>query len=421
MITSLRLIDFKNFADETLHLGPFTVLVGANASGKSNIRDAFRFLHGVGRGYTLEEIVRGKLDESGQLEWQPIRGGRNEIIRMQPPMEPNSRTPPPHLPAFRLKIEMILENDTSAIYLIEVSSEIGKSGFRITYERLCVDEEAVYEKPRTEYGNRQVSVNNNRTVNINLDKPALVQLLGNANVSEQEKGKIASVICVLENIYIPEFLPDKMRLPSFPSQNALGDHGENLPTVLYEICSDDTRQSILADWLRALTPMEVKGFEFGGDRFNRINLRIEEESGTRISAYSASDGTLRFLAILATLLGQDGGSYFFEEINSGIHPSRLHLLMDLIETQADRGDLQVIATTHSPDVLSIMNEETFRHTSVICRREGTNSAIIRPMCEIPKAVELRKSQGLGRLLAGGWMETALAFTEEDEDGEEMSG
>ena len=60
MFTSLRLVNFKNFADETLKLGPFTVIVGANASGKSNIRDAFRFLHGIGRGYTLAEIIGGK-------------------------------------------------------------------------------------------------------------------------------------------------------------------------------------------------------------------------------------------------------------------------------------------------------------------------------------------------------------------------
>ena len=81
MITSLRLIDFKNFADETLHLGPFTVLVGANASGKSNIRDAFRFLHGIGRGYTLAEILGGKFGAGGQIEWEPIRGGPFETIR----------------------------------------------------------------------------------------------------------------------------------------------------------------------------------------------------------------------------------------------------------------------------------------------------------------------------------------------------
>ena len=40
MITSLRLVNFKNFDDETLRVGPFTLIVGANASGKSNIRDA---------------------------------------------------------------------------------------------------------------------------------------------------------------------------------------------------------------------------------------------------------------------------------------------------------------------------------------------------------------------------------------------
>ena len=42
MITALRLVDFKNFANEKLQVGPFTVIVGTNASGKSNIRDAFR-------------------------------------------------------------------------------------------------------------------------------------------------------------------------------------------------------------------------------------------------------------------------------------------------------------------------------------------------------------------------------------------
>ena len=46
----------KGFADERLRMGPFTVIVGANASGKSNIRDALRFVHGIGRGYTLAEI-----------------------------------------------------------------------------------------------------------------------------------------------------------------------------------------------------------------------------------------------------------------------------------------------------------------------------------------------------------------------------
>ena len=81
MITEIRLRDFKNFADEVLRVGPFTVIVGANASGKSNIRDAFRFLHGIGRGYTLAEVIGGKYGSGGHVEWEPIRGGANELVR----------------------------------------------------------------------------------------------------------------------------------------------------------------------------------------------------------------------------------------------------------------------------------------------------------------------------------------------------
>ncbi len=101
MITSIRLVNFKNFADETLRVGPFTVIVGANASGKSNIRDAFRFLCGIGRGYTLAEIIGGKYGPGGQREWEPIRGARNEIVRFG--------LLHPHMPSeFSLHVELKL-------------------------------------------------------------------------------------------------------------------------------------------------------------------------------------------------------------------------------------------------------------------------------------------------------------------------
>ncbi len=60
MLTKITFKGFKNFKDTSLELGPLTLLVGANASGKSNIRDAFRFLHGIARGYNLAEIMGEK-------------------------------------------------------------------------------------------------------------------------------------------------------------------------------------------------------------------------------------------------------------------------------------------------------------------------------------------------------------------------
>ncbi len=44
MLERLRLTDFKSFVDEEAELAPLTLLVGANASGKSNFLDALRFL-----------------------------------------------------------------------------------------------------------------------------------------------------------------------------------------------------------------------------------------------------------------------------------------------------------------------------------------------------------------------------------------
>ena len=71
--------------------------------------------------------------------------------------------------------------------------------------------------------------------------------------------------------------------------------------------------------------------------------------------------------------------------------------------------MQVLATTYSPAFLSMINDETFKHTSVICRRPDANDAVIRPVAELPGAERLRESEGLGRLHASGWMEDAVFF------------
>ena len=47
MITRLQVRNFKSLRDIDLAFGPLSVLVGPNMSGKSNIRDVFRFLYQV--------------------------------------------------------------------------------------------------------------------------------------------------------------------------------------------------------------------------------------------------------------------------------------------------------------------------------------------------------------------------------------
>ena len=409
MITSIRLVNFKNFADETLKVGPFTVIVGANASGKSNIRDAFRFLHGIGRGYTLAEILGGKYGPGGQREWGGIRGATNEIIRFG-----NSE--------FSINIRANVP-DGDLIYTLEAEYDDFRSGgFRVTYEELICEGKTVY-KGRGLHGT--MWVNSDKGLErgdpvgqpFRSEQPALLQdtaILGEERLIEDKPSR--QMGSILTGIHFIDLVPDRIREPTFPGQHKLGDSGENLPSVLEAICADSTRGRNLMSWLQELTPMDVKDFDFPRDPSGRVHLQIVERNGRKVSAYSASDGTLRFLGILAALLAPNAsGLYFFEEIDNGIHPNRLWLLMDFIERQTAKGNVQVITTTHSPALLAWMNDATFENTSVVYRYDHWADSVIRPIADLYNLRDLRNSQGLGRLFTGGWLENAMACSEGDPD------
>ncbi len=453
MITSLRLVDFKNFADETLRVGPFTVIVGTNASGKSNIRDAFRFLHGIGRGYTLAEILGGRFGQGRQEEWERIRGG-NQIVRFDRaafriisgsagltavPRRTSARS------SFRLDLGLRLEED-DVVYTVEVGASARRSSqFLVIGEGLRIGSREVFTSRRDESagapeplasdethdGNYITLVepdplllrlgpseqgNSTEEVPVDARQPALAQIPKRQAVAANHRDRVEQVIDYLAAMRFPALDPYMMRQPVLPDQNMLGDSGVNLPAVLHGICSDRKRKKTLISWTRGLTPTDVQDLEFPVDPITgRIHLVIREKNERRFVAESASDGTLRLLGVLAALFGSKPAKlYFFEDIEDGFHPSRLRLLLELIERETVRRGIQVVTTTHSPDLLAQANDRTFGDMSLVCRREDSENTVIRPVTKLPNAGRLRRSQGLGRLHATGWMEDMIAFEGDDE-------
>ena len=411
MITSLRLVDFKNFRHETLRVGPFTVIVGANASGKSNIRDAFRFLHGIGRGYTLAEIIGGKYGVGGQQEWEPIRGATTEVAGFGQP-------------GIILRIELQDDLRYGIQATVDPPSAGIAGGFRVNKEELVEGSERMYRLDGGSGNEGELRMaETNAPIRVRRNQPALTQIREHERVPPAVRRCSAEVMNTLAGMRFLELSPDRMRQPAFPSQTVLGDRGVNLPAVLQAICADPQRKTTLIDWIDELSPAGVKELVFRDSPFRgRVELGIREQSGLVVSADSASDGTLRLLGVLAALLADDPARfYFFEEIDNGIHPARQWLLLELIEKQTAEGGVQVVTTTHSTGLLTSVNDSTFSHTSLVCRPEDATDAIIRPLADLPNAGKLRKSQGLGRLLAGGWMEDMIAFTEDAGDSWAASG
>ena len=426
MITSLRLRNFKNFEDETLKLGPFTVIVGANASGKSNIRDAFRFLHGIGRGYTLAEIMGGKYGPGGQSEWKGIRGVPNAVGRID-----NEHNIP--YATFSMTVGTNPAGKDKASYSISVwFDSFGPRGYRITQESLIAGPKTIFTTLETEDSFADIGdvmwlkfgedAKWQWPTSLSKLQPALSQFFVTFEPIYRENVSDPGVTPLFQKMRFLELSPEHMRESSIPGANVLGDFGQNLPSALESICSDPHRKQTLLSWFEELTPMDVQDFDLPRDPSGRVHLYITERNGRKVSANSASDGTLRFLGILAALLNDDaGGLYFFEEIDNGIHPNRLWLLLELIERQTAKGKIQVITTTHNPALLAWMNDETFENTSVVYRDEHWSDSVIRPIADLYNLRELRQSKGLEWLLTSDWLQNAMHFSEGGPDTDDDEG
>lgn len=211
--------------------------------------------------------------------------------------------------------------------------------------------------------------------------------------------------------------PEVLRLASGANQTTLGDQGHNLASVLMNLCEDEHRKSTLIEWVETLTPMDAKDFEFDvAKHSNEVTLVLVEKDGTKTPMQSASDGTLRFLGLL-TLLFQDDPPQllFIEEIETGLHPTRLDLLANLIEQRTAQTETQVIATTHAPQFLQVLDDETLEDAQLVYRTGDGPEAKICPLLEVPTAHEVlaEPSQSVRELHSTGWFERVMAFSGEE--------
>ena len=119
-------------------------------------------------------------------------------------------------------------------------------------------------------------------------------------------------------------------------------------------------------------------------RFKRMTTPIEggavqfhlRESGLRepISAARLSDGTIRFVALLATLFSPSPPPLVcIDEPELGLHPDAVALLGDLLVEASDR--MQLVVTTHSDALVSALTSRP--EAIVACERPGAGTELRR--------------------------------------------
>jgi predicted ATPase len=214
---------------------------------------------------------------------------------------------------------------------------------------------------------------------------------------------------------------DALRQPSTPGQDVLSDNGRNLSSVLYAICQDEQQKRNLQSWIKALTPMDVVDFEFPSDPTGRVLATLVERNKQKISLAAASDGTLRFLAFLAALLRPHPSSfYFFEELENGLHPTQIGLLPDLIENQVKDKRIQVVATTHSPELLGRLSKQSLKQASLVYRLQDQSDAQIVRVLDMPDAERLISKYETANLFSSGWFESTALYMQPDPDDKQFT-
>lgn len=407
MLQHIRLQNFKSFADEGVSFVGFNLLVGANASGKSNLFDALKFLQGIALDQSVSDVLRGRTEGEREV-WPGIRGAVKEAARGASTSFTISTDwklggeVVRHSLTCRTSDEPCVERESLLVegygpYLFDTHAPaLGSGGGLAPGGALNVGVK------RTGSGGRALS----RTYT------AARSLLGQIR---PESGMHPMVLKICEalkaamrNTVFLDILPSRMRSYVPLRSPSLGLNGQNISAVLHRLCQNQSTKTALLDWLSELTSPSVADIDFSKTEEDYVLFRLVEKNGTKISALSLSDGTLRFLGELVAVMTQPLGSLLLiEEIENGLHPSRAHLLVEKIESETSASDRQVIATTHSPPLLDALSGDGLQGVIVFGRAEDDERTVARRAVDLPHFQEVVERKGFEYLMTTKWMERAL--------------
>jgi predicted ATPase len=196
----------------------------------------------------------------------------------------------------------------------------------------------------------------------------------------------------------------------------LQSDGANIAGVLagLEVERKTEVESILARYLKELPEKDIKRIwaEPVGKFKTDAMLYCEEDWGEgkshEVDARGMSDGTLRYLSIVTALLTRDAHSLLvIEEVDNGLHPSRAHILIQMLQELGKQRSIDVIVTTHNPALLDAAGASMVPFIVVAHRDLRTGLSKLTQLEDIEDLPKLMAGGSLGRLSTEGRIESVL--------------
>ena len=362
IITRLKLTNWRNFTDVDVPLQDRAFIIGPNASGKSNLLDAIRFLRDVAKreGGGLQTAVRR-------------RGGVRQIRSLSAHSGGG----------VGIEVHLSRDSDEPVEWVYRLVFTVERSG----NHRIMVQEEVVEHNSQILLKRPDRDDNDDSEL---LTETALEQI--NAN------RQFRAVAEFFDEVTYLHLVPQLVRFGAEIGGNRL----ENDPFgqgFLERIAATNnkTRQSRLnkiANSLSYIVP-QLEEITFERDTTSgqpHLKARFENWRANDVwqREDQLSDGTLRLIGLFWALL-ERSGPLLLEEPEISLNRDIVRRLPPLIHrlsipVRRRRGDerhserRQVILTTHSPDLLSDPGIDGW---GVLCITPGKDGSIVKPLAADP--------------------------------------
>ena len=378
IISRIQVLNYGCLRYVDVPLGRFHVLIGPNASGKSTLMDAIKF---------VSDVVRDGVDsacERRTANFADLVWGR--------PQEPEKQR-------FEIALEFDLPDDVRillpsergyGVYRYEMEVGIDSADGRVSLLRERGDLQVnvpsktrqlsffpspdappgTFMQARTARGRRNVfrkseagrsrfsdetvketgSVNWNPGLNLRANRSALSIL---PDRDEHFPVSTRAMVFLRDKVVPLTLNSERMRQASRPGTGIdLLPDGSNVPWAADELIEQFPEQA--AEWIGHIQ-YALEGFESvrvidrTDDRHKYLMLKYSD--GLEVPSWKASDGTLRLLALtMLAYMPQSSGLYMIEEPENGIHPGALQAVFDSLSSVYDA---QMLLATHSPQLVAI--------------------------------------------------------------------
>ena len=334
-LTALRVQNFKAVKDTgTLKPGGLTVFIGDNGAGKSSVLEALRF---------VADLSRDTLDQA----LVPFRGF--EHVRWKGGVKrghkPGRTGPGAELKEF-YPIEITARGHVDQVNVSATTRISGQNNNQVGF-----DHEAL--KLGAETTIRDLKLN-----------PKLDPML-------RPDRSIFGRTSWFDDWQFLDMVPSTMGTPTALTQSSgqvrLARDGSNLARYIVDLRSDkefgiDSFDGLL-ETLQVILPYAKDLETVTSETFSReVALRLVEREGKgsfSVPGWMLSTGTLRLIGLLALLRHPRPPSLIcIEEIENGLDPRTIHLVMSEILRATEAGRTQIMVTTHSPYLLDLVPLES---------------------------------------------------------------